>query len=229
MNGEITANLNTIPLSNLIVLFIGALVLMVVAAILIKVFNLNIGKGSIKVSDYEYDQRCILANHKIKEDIDNIDWILQKTLREQTKSFNCKILEVGNAMNMCKPVMKSIINIFKDPFYSYISNNHFTREFMPTNYDSYRANLINAIKNEHKNILIEYNFDSCKKNELSQWEDIKEDVETVVDEWLVMVQNEVKKACYQKIKLYETEIINLEKSAVWKSVIEQCIEKIRST
>lgn len=228
MSGEVTANLNTIPLPNLIVLFVGVLVLMVVAAILIKVFNINIGKGSIKVSDYEYDQRCILANHKIKEDIDNIDWNLQKSLREQTKNFNCKILEVGNVLNMCKPAMKSIINIFKDPFYSYISNNHFTREFMPTNYDSYRANLIAAIKNEHANLSVEYGSDKCKNNELSNWSDIEKDVEGIVDDWLIMVQHEVKKACYQKISLYNTEIKNLEKSTVWKGVIEQCVSKNRT-
>lgn len=225
MNGEVTANLNTMPLTNLIVIFAGLIILMVVAAILVKKMNLTIGKGSIKVSDYEYDQRCILANHKIKEDIDNIDWILQKNLREQTKNFNCKILEVGNVTNMCKPAMKSIINIFKDPFYSYISNNHFTREFMPNNFSSYRTNLLNAIRNEHANLSIEYNSDKCQNNELSKWADIEKDVEAIVDEWLVMVQNEVKKACYQKIILYQTEIKNLEKSTVWKSVIESCISK----
>lgn len=173
MSGEVTANLNTIPLSNLIVLFIGIIILMVVAAIIVKKLNINIGKGAIKTADYEYDQRCILVNHKIKEDVDNIDWVLQKTLREQTKNFNCKIIEVGNAVNMCKPVIKSIVNIFKDPFYSYISNNHFTREFMPSNYPSYRQNLINAVRNEHNNISMEYSSDKCNKNELSKWSDIE--------------------------------------------------------
>ena len=225
MSGEVTANLNTMPLANLIVLFVGIIVLIIVAAVIVKKLNVPVGKGFIKDSDYEYDQRCILANHKIKGDIDNIDWILQKTLREQTKNFNCKILEVGNVTNMCKPAMKSIINIFKDPFYSYISNNHFTREFMSNNYNSYRQNLINAIRNEHANLSIEYGSDKCKNNELSKWADIEKDVETIVDEWLVMVQQEVKKACYQKINLYKAEIKNLEKSTVWNGVIEQCVEK----
>lgn len=228
MDGKITADLNTIPVATLLIILGGIVVVMIVAALLIKKLGIEVSKGTIKSSDYEYDQRCILANHKIKEDIDNIDWNLQKSLREQTKNYNCKIIEVGNAMKMCRPAMKSIINIFKDPFYSYISNNHFTREFMPTNYNSYRQNLINAIKNEHSNLSIEYNHDSCSKNELSQWTEIESDVEVIVDDWLIMVQNEVKKACYQKISLYESEIKNLEKSNVWKGVIEQCISKNRT-
>lgn len=53
----------------------------------------------------------------------------------------------------------------------------------------------------------------------------RKDVEAIVDDWLIMTQNEVKKACNQKITLYKNEIKNLEKSAVWKGVIEQCIVK----
>lgn len=221
----VTANINTMPISTLLIIIGGLLLVIIVAAFVIKKFGLDISKGSIKASTYEYDQKCILVNHKIKEDIDNIDWILQKNLREQTKNFSCKITEIGNVINMCRPTMRSIINTFKDPFCSCISNNHFTKEFMPTNFDSYRANLINAIKNEHQNLLLEYNKDKCHNNELSQWDKIETDVEHIVDDWLIMAMNEVKKTCYEKINLYKNEIKNLEKSQIWNEVISDCIAK----
>jgi hypothetical protein len=37
--------------------------------------------------------------------------------------------------------------------------------------------------------------------------------------------NEVKNSCYEKICLYESEMPNLEKSTIWKEIIQNCIDK----
>lgn len=228
MNGTVNADLSTIPMSNLIVIFAGIACLLIIAAVLIKVFKIEIGLGkkdTIKLQDYEYDQRCILINHKIKEDVDNIDWNLQKALREQTKNMNCLVSKLDKDQELCKPSRNSLFKTIKEPLYACVSNNHFTREFMPTNYDSYRTNLMTSMQNDYENLLYEYNTDSCDKNALYPWDDVEETIENVVDAWLIMAMNEVKKACYQKLNLYKTEIKNVEKSETWKSVIQMCIDK----
>ena len=67
MDQTVTA-VSTMPLENLITIIVGIVIILIVVAVLIKVFNLNISKGTIKSSDYEYDQRCLIVNHKIKEE-----------------------------------------------------------------------------------------------------------------------------------------------------------------
>lgn len=228
MNGEVKVDLSTIPMNTLIVVFIGIAGLLIIAAVLIKIFKIDFGfskKDTIKLQDYEYDQRCILINHKIKEDVDNIDWNLQKSLREQTKNINCVISELDIENSLCKPSRISLFKTIKEPLYACVSNNHFTREFMPTNYDSYRKNIISSMQNDYKNLMYEYNGDACEKNTLETWSVVEPIVEKSVDTWLIMAMNEVKKACYQKLNLYKTEIKNVEKSETWKSVIQNCIDK----
>ncbi|MBR6552815.1 MAG: hypothetical protein IKT89_08260 [Clostridia bacterium] len=216
---------STMPLSNLIVMIIGIIVILVVVAILIKVFNLTISKGTIKSADYEYDQRCLIVNHKIKEDVENIDWKLQKSLREQTKHLSYSISKIGNVEEMCQASRKSLFNTYREPFYNCISNNHFTREFLPSNYDSYRQNLIQSLRAIHQVLYIEYNLDSCKMDDMQDWKDVEENFYALVDEWLIMAMNEVRKSCYEKIDLYETEFHSVEKSPIWKEIIQNCIDK----
>jgi hypothetical protein len=224
MDQTVTA-VSTMPLENLITIIVGIVIILIVIAVLIKVFNLNISKGTIKSSDYEYDQRCLIVNHKIKEDVENIDWKLQKNLREQTKHLSYSISKIGNVQEMCQASRKSLFNAYREPFYNCISNNHFTREFLPSNYESYRQNLIQSLRAIHQVLFIEYNLDSCKMDDMRDWVDVESEFNALVDEWLEMAMNEVKKSCYEKINLYETEMHSVEKSSIWKEIIQTCIEK----
>lgn len=224
MDQTVTA-VSTMPLENLITIIVGVVIILIVVAVLIKVFNLNISKGTIKTSDYEYDQRCLIVNHKIKEDVENIDWKLQKNLREQTKHLSYSISKIGNVQEMCQASRKSLFNAYREPFYNCISNNHFTREFLPSNYESYRQNLIQSLRAIHQVLYIEYNLDSCKMDDMRDWVDVECEFNALVDEWLEMAMNEVKKSCYEKINLYETEMHSVEKSSIWKEIIQTCIEK----
>lgn len=224
MEQTVTA-VSTMPLENLITIIVGIVVILIVIAVLIKVFNLNISKGTIKSSDYEYDQRCLIVNHKIKEDVDNIDWKLQKRLREQTKYLSYSIYKIGRVQEMCQAARKSLSSSYREPFYNCISNNHFTREFLPTSFDSYRQNLIQSLRAIHQALLIEYKTDNCKMDDMQDWEDVETCFENLVDEWLEMAMNEVRKSCYEKVNLYETEIGTIEKSQIWKEIIQNCIEK----
>lgn len=224
MDQTVTA-VSTMPLENLITIIVGIVIILIVVAVLIKVFNLNISKGTIKSADYEYDQRCLIVNHKIKEDVENIDWKLQKNLREQTKHLSYSISKIGNVQEMCQASRKSLFNAYREPFYNCISNNHFTREFLPSNYESYRQNLIQSLRAIHQVLYIEYNLDSCKMDDMRDWVDVESEFNALVDEWLEMAMNEVKKSCYEKINLYEIEMHSVEKSSIWKEIIQTCIEK----
>lgn len=225
MSGEVTADLTSISTSNLLIIIGGIILIMFVALFLVKKLGLSVSKGSISATDYNYDQRCIFINHKIKEDVDNIDWNLQKSLREQTQTFDYDITEIGKIKDMCVAARYFLISSSKEPFYACISNNHFTRQFMPSNFDSYRTNLLAALRNEHTHNMFIFNFDECKNNDMSQWENVKDEYEKLADKWLVMAMNEVKKACHQKLTLYKLEIKNMEKSKNWSEIIQQCIDK----
>lgn len=222
---ETVNTLGNMSLANLITIITGVIVIMIVAAILIKKLGLTIGKGTIKAADYEYDQRCLIVNHKIKEDIDNIDWKLQKRLRERTKNLSYSISKIGNVQDMCQASRKSLFNCYREPFYEYISNNHFTREFLPTNFESYRQSLLQSLRALHQVLYIEYNLDSCKMDDIQDWQDVEKDFCNLVDEWLEIAMNEVRKSCYEKLTLYKNELPNMEKSSTWKEIIENCIEK----
>lgn len=217
--------ISTMPLTNLIVTFTGIIVVLIVVAVLVKKLGITISKGTIKASDYEYDQRCLIVNHKIKEDIDNIDWKLQKKLRERTKTLSYSISKIGTIKDMCQASRKSLFNTYREPFYNCISNNHFTREFLPTNFENYRQALVQNLRALHQVLFIEYNLDKCEHDDMQDWEEVEKDFYDLVDEWLIIAMNEVKNSCYEKICLYESEMPNLEKSTIWKEIIQNCIDK----
>ena len=62
-------------------------------------------------------------------------------------------------------------------------------------------------------------------DDMRDWVDVEGEFNALVDEWLEMAMNEVKKSCYEKINLYETEMHSVEKSSIWKEIIQTCIEK----
>lgn len=225
MNGEVTANLTAMPMGNLIVLIAGVLLLMIVGAVLIKHFNLNISKGSIKVSDYEVDQKCQTTMYHMQDTIDNIDFETRGAIRRQTKVSNYKIAGIGKVSEMCNSSRRSLYHSFKEPFYDFINANHFTREFRPDNIDSYKANLFECIHEIHQELTFEYHLDDCDRNEMDIWNEVAPQFEKLVDDWLLMAFKEVKKACNRKIKVYEQLIPEMEKSKHWSAVLNECITK----
>lgn len=48
MSGEVTANLNTIPLTNLIVILAGVILIMIVGGVLIKILTSISAKGLLR-------------------------------------------------------------------------------------------------------------------------------------------------------------------------------------
>lgn len=225
MDGKISADLTAMPVTNLIVIFAGILILMVAAAILIKKFNLNVDKGSIRVSDYEHDQHCQTLIYHLGESIDNIDYESKNAIRRQTKVINYKIAKIGNINDLCQTARRSLFHAFKEPFYDYINANHFTRELKPDNFTSYRSNLIEIIHEKYEELMYEYKIDDCEKNAMTDWENVFNQFEKLVDEWLLMVMAEVKKACALKIKQYELISPEVASSKHWKEVIDGCISK----
>ncbi|MCQ2086546.1 MAG: hypothetical protein MJZ37_00520 [Bacilli bacterium] len=225
MQGEISANLTTMPLSNLIVIFVGIIAVISITLFLVRKLGLSISKGTLKTSDYEYDQTCQTVMYHLQEVIESVDYELRCSMRRQTKSCNYKISKISCIEKMCQTSRRSLFYAFKDPFYEYINNNHFTRELMPENYPSYRNQLLEMIREIHREILFENTLDNCDKNVMEQWNSVEESFQTLIDDWLVMVMTEVRKSCARKIKLYEAEIKNVEQSQHWSQVLQDCIEK----
>lgn len=225
MSGEVTANLNTIPLTNLIVILAGVILIMIVGGVLIKIFNLNISKGSIKVADYENDLRSQATSYHLQETIDNIDFDTRNAIRRQTKVCNYKIAKIGTVSDMCQTARRSLYHSFKEPFYDYINANHFTQEFRPENIDSYKENLLENIREIYQELLFEYSMDDCDKNVMDIWEEVAPDFTQLVDDWLVMALKEVRKGCGRKINVYQLMLPEVEKSKHWKEILDNCVLK----
>lgn len=225
MDGAVTANLTVMPLSNLVILLVGIVVIMIVAAILIKKCNLTVSKGSIKVADYEIDQKCQTTMYHVQDTIDNIDYETRNAIRRQTKVSNYKIAGIGKVSDMCNSSRRSLYHSFKEPFYDFINANHFTREFRPDNIDSYKDNIFECIHEIHQELTFEYRLDDCDRNEMDIWNEVAPQFEQLVDDWLLMAFKEVKKGCLSKIKVYEKLVPEMEKSKHWSSVLSECIQK----
>ena len=225
MNGVVSADVTNMSALNLVIIFAGLIILTVVVAAVIKKFNLSISKGAIRSEDYEYDQACQTVMYHLGEDINNIDYELRRDIRRNTQKSNYSVANIGNMEKMCQAARHSLFLAFKEPFYECINNNHFTRELMPPNYEIYRSQLISWLKEAHQEYMFEYNLDSCPQNDMSTWNDVKDSFAFLADEWLIMVSKEVIKACTRKIRLYELELKNVEKSKHWSSVLNACIAK----
>ena len=226
MTGEVTANLNTIPLSNLITIIIGIVVLLIVGAVLIKKFGISI--GNVKANTYEYDQWCLTVNHHINEEIKNIDFELHRDVRRKTSLCTYSISKIGNTDLMCPTSRRAIFGALKEPFYDCITDNHFTRELAPTNFDAYKSQILSSVKDAYNDMLFESKGDQCDRNTLREWNEVEETCKAMIDEWLVMVMREVRKSCERKIKVYETEGKSAEKSKHWNAIFLECIEKNKS-
>lgn len=215
----------TMPLINLICIFIGIAALIIIIGWVVKKFGLQIGGDKLKAKDYEYDLNCQTIMYHLQENIEQIDYETRRNMRNETAFYNYHISKLETVDSMCPPVRKSLFYAFKEPFFECINNNHFTRELMPGNYEYYRASILNALKASYQNLLIEYGNDACDKDNIPSWDSVQVDFHQLVDEWLVMAQCEVIKSCKRKIALYEKETKNVSESKHWKEVLEDCIKK----
>lgn len=225
MEGKITADLTNMSPLNLVIIFAGILVLIVVIAILIKKLNIQFSKGSITVSDYQHDQECQTIIYHLGDSIETIDYETKNAIRRQTKASNYKIAKIGSINDMCQTGRRSLFHAFKEPFFDYINANHFTRELRPDNFESYRSNLLEIIHEQYQELMYEYKMDDCDRNQMDDWEIVSEQFEKLVDTWLLMVMIEVKKACARKIKLYEQILPEIKESKHWSDIINSCITK----
>lgn len=225
MSGEITADLTKMAPTNLLIIFGGLILVMIVAAFLVKKFNLVVSKGAIKVSDYEYDQQCQNIIYHLQDTIENVDYETKNAIRRQTKACNYKIAKIGTISELCQTARRSLYHAFKEPFYDYINANHFTRELRPDNFESYRKNLIDVIQELHQELMFEYQSDDCDKNTIDEWDLVDKQFERLVDDWLMMVMVEVKKSCARKIQIYNQLLPEVKDSKHWNEVLTGCISK----
>ena len=213
------------PVTNLIIIIVGIIILLVVLAYVIKKFGIRISKDSISARDYEYDQSCQTVMYHLQENIEQIDYETRRNIRRETLLCNYLISNLDSIGTMCPPARRSLFFALKEPFYEVINNNHFTRELMPGNYDLYRTSIFNALQDSYQNLLMEYGTDSCDKDNLPEWLQVEDDFYTIVDRWLEMAQGEVIKSCKRKINLYQKEYKSVENSKHWKQVLTDCITK----
>ena len=163
--------------------------------------------------------------YHLQEIIENIDYETRSEMRKQTRPCNYKLSSIGEIQSMCHASRRSLFSALKEPLYDYINNNHFTRELLPENFETYRSTLIEYVRESYQELFLEYNYDDCNKDNMQQWAEVSEEMKSFIDDWLVKIMVSTKKACSRKIEAYERTLPEIQDSEHWKAIVEGCIDK----
>lgn len=222
MKGEITADLTVIPVSNIIAIGSVVVVVLIVAAILIK--KLGISIGSIKPTVYEYDQYCQTEMFHVQEAIADIDIETRTRMRKYTSFGTYAVSKISELGEACSATRIAMTLTMKQPLMDFISANHFTKELKGQYFESYRRKVIGAIRDAYSDILYDIKHSKCNTR-LPAWEEAKADYEVLVDSWMQMILQETVNACRKKIDEYTKARKIIEKNKRWLEVIDSCISK----
>jgi len=225
MHGEITANLSTMPVANMVTLLVGVSVLLIIAAVVIVTVVRKLGLMNFVPFKTEHDNTSSMyyMNEKIKD----IDDLCHKQMRHKTDKMKDHISNIFDDMNICAPARYSISSAIRLPLHESISNNHFTTEFMPDRYPVYRDRIIYIIKDEYTSLAIASKNEQCGREKLPSWEQVKDILTECIDQWLKQIAKEVMDACDKKIVMYKSylRIFEETKDNFRTGICKECIEK----
>ncbi|GHU24441.1 hypothetical protein FACS1894164_11090 [Spirochaetia bacterium] len=156
---------------------------------------------------------------------DSYDMNLSRTLRDKTNSMRGRFMNRFQDWNLCVMTLKCLASACRSPLYHSIDNNHFATELSADNRDIYKAHIIIQIKDEYETIYYGSQRLNCAQEKLEDWEKIKPVIESVIDEWIVMVIKETVKCCRTKIETYKKFLPEFEDDKYRKSIVNKQIEK----
>jgi hypothetical protein len=224
MHGEIKADLTSMPITNMIALFIGFSVLLIIAAVVIVAVVRKLGIKSFGPFKTEHDNTSSMyeMNGKTKD----IDDLCHRQMRYVTDRMKIHISNISAGMNICVPARVSISSAIRFPLFESISNNHFTTELMPERFPIYRERIIGNMKDEYE-ALAANKDDQCSKSTLPSWEQMNNKLIGCIDLWLKRISKEVMDACDKKIAVYKDFMRKFEESKdeFRIGIVKRCIEK----
>jgi hypothetical protein len=225
MQGELKADFTSMPISNMIALFVGFGILLITAGIVIIVVVRKLGIKSFGPFKIEHDNAATL--YEMNEKIRDIDDICHKQMRYITDKIKIHISNIFIEMNICIPTRVSISSVIRFPLYESISNNHFTIELMPERFPVYRNRIVENMKDEYISLASASRDKECIRDALPPWEQIINQLTECIDLWLKRVSKEVMDACERKIAIYKEFLRQFveSKDDFRSGICRECIEK----
>ena len=221
MQGNIAADLTAMPVLNLLVLFGGVIILLIVGAVIIRKLGIK-NIGPIKL-----EQRNQTTMHSMNEATKDSDDSCRRQLRHITSSMKINISNIFAAVNVCSIARVALSSAIRSSLYESIANNHFTRELMPENYEGYRERLVEMIKEEYMYLSSFAKDTSCNHESLPPWAAISKNMVVFVELWIKRISREVMLNCERKIQIYQKYQGDFEdaKDEYRLRIVKNCIQK----
>jgi len=225
MHGEIKADLGTMPVANMIILLVGIAVLLIITAIVIVVIVRKLGIKSF--GPFKMEHNNTTSMYDMNEKIKDIDDLCHRQMRDITDRMKIHIGNIFTKMNICVPARVSISSAIRLPLHESISNNHFTKELMPSRYPIYRGRIIDTIKDEYESIESASENEQCGRDILPPWEKMSKQLVACVDLWLKRIAKEVMDSCEKKVVVYKQYLKQFEETgdSYRSGICRECIEK----
>ncbi|MDR1278873.1 MAG: hypothetical protein LBK02_08985 [Treponema sp.] len=217
MTGAIEANLAAMPGSNLIIIFIGAAGLLVIAAVIMKWL------GIMSVGPIKREQQNQSVVYQMNEENYEHDELLRSRLRDYTDEMRVALVNSFEDFQVDDIVRRALSSAIRFPMYKSINNNHFTKVLMPDKRQAYEVRIIRQLKTEYIDL---YNASRrVERNALPSWEDGAEKIiMAYFRDWMNNTLREVSETCADKVKTYRDYRQQI-KSEHWRSIIDMCITK----
>jgi len=225
MHGEVKADLGTMPAENMIILFVGFAVLLIITAVVIVVIVRKLGIKSFGPFKMEHDNSSTM--YDMNEKIKDLDDLCHRQMRSVTDRQKIHISNIFTEMNICIPARVSISSAIRFPLYESIANNHFTVELMPDRYPVYRERIIETMRDEYVSLATASKDEQCGRDRLPPWEQVSDLLKGCVDAWLKRIAKEVMDICEKKIIVYKyyLRIFEESKDSFRAGICKECIEK----
>ena len=206
MQGNIEANLTTIPPINIALIIGGIAFLFILLTVLIIIIvrKLNINSlGPIKMIE---NQSTEYHMNKATREADDA---CQKKMRQITSSMKLHISNIFAELQVCTIARVAISTTIRFPMYESVANNHFTTE-LTAYYDTYRDRIITMMKDEYVSLATASHNIHCNREALPSWESMSKDLIHCIDLWLNHISREVMHTCEKKIEIYKEHLTGYE-------------------
>ena len=223
INGSLASSLGAIPLLNLTVICVTALLaLVIIAFVLNRVGFMQFGSFTIRK-----EQEGQTSMHAMDEENSDLDDYLHLRLRQMTNALRQRIINMFAHFQTCAMTKRTLSSALRYPLYESIGNNHFTKELMPGQVDKYRQRILDSLKDEYEELCLMSEEGSCANNELPPWKTASVIIEQFLDMWMRETANLVQDCARQKREVYKKYLASFTKSrdGFRISIAKSCIEK----
>lgn len=218
MQGNVTADLSSMPIGNLLVIFIGIAGLILIVTFVVRYLNIR-SIGPIKREQESYS--VINEMNSANKDVD--DGLLAK-LRDYTDETRVALVNSFKDTTMSGILRRALSGAVRFPMYKSINNNHFTKVLMPDRISAYRERILRQLRNEYEDLQMSAEQEGVR---LLSWSDggDKKLIE-YLDSWISYAKSMVCEACSDKIQNYQEYKKHIT-SDYWLKMVDSLIEKNR--